>query len=305
MSGPALEHPLIRGYLRELDTALAGSPVGQARELREQITAHLEDVLPAGASEQEVAAALARLGSPASLAAEARAGRPAPSPAARAARRLLAALSRQTWRFWSISAATVILVGFPAGYATAVLTVGALQPGPTEGWWYLQDATHDVSTSADLVQQDTVAIRPGQRQGLLFTISNPTDWTQTVLGPADHWAQSPGSTFAQFGVSAPGSNWDGSPVDARTARYTLPGDIPPHQSRVLRILWTSEDCMPAGVGTIIDRVILRVRIGWTARTETILLNQAWALTGTAQSACSQTPVVGRGGVRPAAGAGTG
>ena len=111
MSGTALDHPLIRGYLRELDAALAGSPIEQARELREQITAHLEDVLPAGAGEQEVAAALARLGSPASLAAEARAGRPAPSPAARATRRMLAALSRQTWRFWSIAVATVILVG--------------------------------------------------------------------------------------------------------------------------------------------------------------------------------------------------
>ena len=52
--------------------------------------------------------------------------------------------------------------------------------------------------------QDTVAVRPGQRQGLFFIIYNPSDWTQTVLGPADRWAQSLGSTFAQFGVSARG-----------------------------------------------------------------------------------------------------
>jgi hypothetical protein len=285
MSGTALEHPLIRGYLRELDAALAGSPAGQARELREQITAHLEDTLPPGASDQEVAATLARLGSPASLAAEARAGRPAPSPAARVARRMLAALSRRTWRFWSITAAAVILVGFPTSYATAALTVGALQPGPAEGWWYLQDATHDVSTSADGVEQDTVAIRPGQRQGLFLIVYNPSDWTQTVLGPADHWFQSPGSLFAQFGVSAPGSEHGGYPRDPRAVRYSLPGDIPPHQWRALRVMWTSNECLSKGGANIMDRVILRVRVGWNTRTETIPLNQAYALSGTTQSQC--------------------
>ena len=283
MNGTALDHPLIRGYLRDLDAAFAAAPAGQARELREQITAHLQDALPAGASDQEVAAALARLGSPAALAAEASSGWPAPSPAARAGHRMRRALSRRTWRFWSIAATVVILVGAPTAYATAVLTAGELQPGPTEGWWYLQDATHDVMTSADGVDQDTVAIRPGHRQGLFFTISNPTDRTQTVLGPADHWAQSLGSTWAQFGISARGSNWDGSPVDARTARYSLPGVIPPHQSRVLRILWTSRYCLQNGGADIMDRVVLRVRIGWSIRTETIPLNQAWALTGTPQS----------------------
>ena len=296
MSGTALEHPLIRGYLRELDAALAGSPVEQARELREQITAHLEDVLPAGAGEQEVAAALARLGSPASLAAEARAGRPAPSPAARATRRMLAALSRQTWRFWSIAVATVILVGFPAGYTTAVLTAGALQPGPAEGWWYVRDATHDVMTSTVGGLQETAAVRPGQRQGLFFMIYNPSDETQTVLGPADRWEQSLGSTFAQFGVSARGAGPDGSPVYARNARYSLPGDIPPHQSRALRVLWTSDDCMQKGSETFMDRVILRVRIGWTVRNETVLLNEVWALAGTAQSDCSGAPWLATAGL---------
>jgi hypothetical protein len=37
MSGTALDHPLIRDYLRELDAAFSASPAGQARELREQI----------------------------------------------------------------------------------------------------------------------------------------------------------------------------------------------------------------------------------------------------------------------------
>jgi hypothetical protein len=287
MSGTALDHPLIRHYLRELDAALAGSPAGTARELREQITAHLEDTLQAGASDQEVTDGLARLGSPASLAAEARASGPAPSPAAQARHRMRAQLARRTWRFWTITAAAVILAGSATGYVTAMQTASALQPGPEEGWWYLQDATHHVMTSADGVEQDTAAIRPGQRQGLLLEIYNPSDWTQTILGPADHWAQSPGSTFAQFRVSAPGSQPGGTPRDPRSARYTLPGEIPPHQSRVLRVLWTSRDCMQNGAANIMDRVVLRVRIGWNIRTETIPLNQAYALTGTAGSECPQ------------------
>ena len=71
MSGTALDHRLVREYLRELDTAMRGVPAAHARELRQQITAHLEDVLGPDAGDQEVAAALRRLGSPADLAAEA------------------------------------------------------------------------------------------------------------------------------------------------------------------------------------------------------------------------------------------
>lgn len=71
MSGTALDHRLVRDYLRELDKAMRGLPDTQARELKEQITAHLDDALQPGAGDHEVAATLGRLGSPADLAAEA------------------------------------------------------------------------------------------------------------------------------------------------------------------------------------------------------------------------------------------
>ena len=71
MSGTALDHRLVRDYLRELDKAMRGLPDTQARELKEQITAHLDDALQPGAGDHEVAATLSRLGSPADLAAEA------------------------------------------------------------------------------------------------------------------------------------------------------------------------------------------------------------------------------------------
>ena len=45
MSGTALDHPLVRDYLRDLDQALAALPPEQASELTEQITAHLDEAL--------------------------------------------------------------------------------------------------------------------------------------------------------------------------------------------------------------------------------------------------------------------
>jgi hypothetical protein len=67
----ALDHRLVRDYLRELDKAMRGLPDTPARELTEQITAHLDDALRPDADDHEVAATLRRLGSPADLAAEA------------------------------------------------------------------------------------------------------------------------------------------------------------------------------------------------------------------------------------------
>ena len=64
MNGTALDHRLVRDYLRELDKAMRGLPDTQARELKEQITAHLDDALQPDAGDHEVAATLRRLGSP-------------------------------------------------------------------------------------------------------------------------------------------------------------------------------------------------------------------------------------------------
>jgi uncharacterized membrane protein len=71
MNRTATDHRLVIEYLRKLDEALVVLPSGAARELREQITGHLDEALPPGASDQEVAEALHRLGRPADLAAEA------------------------------------------------------------------------------------------------------------------------------------------------------------------------------------------------------------------------------------------
>lgn len=71
MSDTVLEHFLVRDYLRELSAACVTLPAAQDRELREQITAHLDEALAPDATDAEVQAELTRLGRPRSLAAEA------------------------------------------------------------------------------------------------------------------------------------------------------------------------------------------------------------------------------------------
>ena len=45
MSRTSLDHELVQGYMSQLDAALRGRHSAQAREVREQITAHLDDAL--------------------------------------------------------------------------------------------------------------------------------------------------------------------------------------------------------------------------------------------------------------------
>jgi hypothetical protein len=56
MSATVLEHPPVRGYLRRLNAACIPLPVAQARELRDQIAAHLDEALAPDADDDEVAA---------------------------------------------------------------------------------------------------------------------------------------------------------------------------------------------------------------------------------------------------------
>lgn len=113
MSGTALDHRLVRDYLSELDVAMRGLPHAHACELKEQIIAHLDDALEPAAGDQEVAAVLGRLGSPADLAAEA--GAVSYSPAARPG---LGSRSRR----WCLVVVIAVL-------AVTAATLGALRIG--------------------------------------------------------------------------------------------------------------------------------------------------------------------------------
>ncbi len=92
MNDTALDHPLVRAYLRKLDEALASLPSRRAAELRGQIAAHLAEELPPGATDDEVADAIRRVGTPADLAREA---------GARPRQTLRSVVRRHSWRFWT------------------------------------------------------------------------------------------------------------------------------------------------------------------------------------------------------------
>lgn len=286
MSSNGLDHPLVRGYLHDLDAALSALPADRATELREQITAHLDEALKPGADDGEVAATLGRLGSPADLATEAGAATDAPAQSlftfGSLARTKLARVRRRTWVLVCIA---LVLIGTGTGYLTVLLSAGDLQSGPTSFWWYSQDAAREVDTSADSAQQTTVPIRSGQQQGLAVDLYNPTDWTQTVVGLAADQG-SPGSTSPHVGISVPNRTIeDGG--STRDIGFTMPGSIPPHQIRLLRLLWISDICLPGrGYQAGIDELNLRVRVGWFTRTETIPLNEGWYVSGPSHGPCS-------------------
>jgi hypothetical protein len=294
MSGTALDHPMIRQYLRELDAALGVLRPEQARELREQITAHLDDELPPGAAEAEVSGALQRLGSPSEVAAAAvsgQAGRPqavGPQPeptTADVSRWLRNAIRRRTWRFWTILGAVVVAAGVVAGFIVNMETAPPLAYSGESGWWYPVDGQRQVSTTADGATQTTVPVRWHQRQGFFVQLVNTSGWTQTVLGPSSDSAQGLASATGQLAVSVPYNPRDYWPGDPRTVRYSLPVSIPPGQSRYLRLMWTSNVCLEKGGSEGTDQLDLRVRVGWFTRTEVVWLGQGWYVAGTARSTC--------------------
>jgi HAAS len=289
MSGTALDQPAVRDYLRELDTALATLPAEQGRELREQIIAHLGDALRPGADHDEVAQVLSQLGTPGEIVAEAAPGPvPVPGlPAGTAGQRRRSPLSRLSllrWRARTLIIAAAALVIAATGYGVAVATASSLQPGGASSWWYPRDSAREVDTAADGAAQSTVPIRSGQRQGFVITVYNPSNWTQTVLGPASGFI-SPGGPDVRIGVAGPNINVSRGGSGFRPLRYGLPGTIPPHQTRALRVLWRSTSCLAKGTSQGIDQLSLRVRVGLLTRTEAIMLNQGWYLSGPSYGHC--------------------
>ena len=283
MTGTGPDHRLILDYLRELDAALATLPTAPARELRQQITAHLDEALQPGADDQDVAAALSRLGSPADLAAEAGAAIPVrlSESIMMTARARLARVGRRTWIRLG---AAIVAAGIVAGYLLFYLTAGSLQVGPQALWWYPQDSARAVTTTADGATQVTVPIRSGQRQGFAVGIYNPTDVTQTIMGVPGP-GQGPAAQTAQVAVNVPNWNIDNGGT-SRAIKFTLPGVIPPHQLRLLRVLWISDICLPErGATSVMDQISLRVRVGWFTRTEQIPLLQGWGMSGPSQGPC--------------------
>jgi hypothetical protein len=275
MSAAVVEHPLVRDYLRRLAAACAALPAGQAGELREQIIAHLDEALPPGATDDEVAAELVRLGAPAALAAE------AAGPLRRSAgARLRNRLRRLRWWTWTSIVAVVVALAAALTYVIAAQTAAPLSQGGISAWWYPQDANHGTITTTINGTQMSVPERFHQQQGFVIGINNLSNWTQTIEGldPNSEVPMLPMTVSVGVGSQA----IEGS-YDAQT-RWILPESIPPHSSSVIRVLWTSNVCNQPGGYVGFNQVSLRVRVGLFTRTETIsFANMAFVIGGTKAS----------------------
>jgi hypothetical protein len=279
MSGTVLEHFLIRDYLRVLSACCVTLPAARARELREQITAHLDEALPPGATDLEVQDELDRLGPPRALVAEV-AG-PGGQPVTR---RLRNWLGRVRWWVWAAFAILVLMVGTGAGFLDSMKS--AATPNVIgSGWLYPVDTARAIDTTAGGSSQTTVPVRSGQRQGILLQVVNNSDWTQVILGADPRWYV---VTFTGVQVdveSGPHLTQVGEPLSSAT--YLSPGVIPPHSFRYVRVSWTSNVCLVGnGSETWFGDIPLLVRVGVITRTEDVNLDgENFALAGPSTGRC--------------------
>ena len=178
----------------------------------------------------------------------------------------------------------VVLIAGAATYLNSVLSAAPLQQGGLSAWWFPQDRLSPGSTmsSAGEVTQMSVPERWRQQQGIVVGVYNDSDWTQTIVGPAGAWAV-PGALSPVLLAVGGDPVVDGGGAWSAKTHWDLPGTIPPHSYRLLRILWTSRVCNTPGGSTIIQDVTLRVRVGLITRTEDFQLGNAWAITGTSTS----------------------
>jgi hypothetical protein len=273
MSDTVLENILVREYLRGLSLECISLPVAQARELREQIAAHLDEALAPDATNAEVQAELARLGSPRSLAADA-AG-PGWRPIAR---RWFHRLGRVRWWVWATIVVVVSGLGTGSGFLISMNSAAPLNV-VGNGWLYPADQARAISTTAGTNMATTVPTRHGQRQGIEFSVWNNSDWTQVVLGVDPRWNF---ITFSDIQVdveSGPHLNKVGDPITGGRD-YVSPGVIPPHSYRFVKVSWTSEICLGKDGGeNITTDIWLRVRVGVISRTEDVPFNEAFVVTG--------------------------
>ncbi len=261
------EHPLVVAYLRELDDAVADASA-RAAERAEQRRTRLRAVLPAGADDATVRAVLARLG-------------PA-APGTSRARRAVAAVRRMRWRAWLTLAVLIVVIGVPAGSLIYWQAQDEVSWDGSFLWWNAQDAAHSVQTEADGASQDTIPLRPGQIQGLVIQVYNPSDVTQRIIGAPANSISIGAPVPAQIAIASIRSfRQDWNP---RAVAYQAGGAIAPHSYAWLRVLWRSWQCYMEGPGGSqgTDHLTLLVKVGWVTRTENVSLGGEAAVSPTAK-----------------------
>jgi len=274
-------------YLDVLETALRAVPERQATELMEQITAHLDEALPPGSSEEAVVAVLRRLGSPAKLAAEAQntARLDEAVPQTDGSRRLRRPLRhRFSRRGWSAIAAGLVLLCVLTTLLGLYVTTPSLVLEGSSAWWDPQDEARAVDSSTLGAQATTVPARRGQWQGFVVQIENPSSSAQTVLGVGSN-TSSPTALVGLNGITdvwvsmSTYSNDTGAVPDLHSQHFSARQTIQPGQFRFLRVMWLTDTCSlssaPGLTGS--DALDLTVQVGWFQHEEVLALDPGWQL----------------------------
>lgn len=128
---PAVTHPLVSAYLRDLELLLHGVEPGERAEVLAGVHEHLDASLSADASDDDVRRSLAELGSPQSVADEAYAGQPARVPVAPARVRPSPWLAHVACVINGVGLALISLLAL-----LSILTTGPMSPHPSE-WMFL------------------------------------------------------------------------------------------------------------------------------------------------------------------------
>jgi hypothetical protein len=269
--------PQVVEYLRALDIALARLPRDDAAELRQQIVEHLDESVGANASDQQIAEVLDRLGRPEELVAESLGAKP---------RRWWPRVRAWSWHRWAIVALVVAVLGSGIGYVVNMAVQPALQSSCQPcGWYYQRDSAHEHDIDNLTGDEMTAPDRPGQLQGLVFTIDNTSRWPETVLGVASRSDIGVGNSHAPtIAVGTANAALTGL---YRSTRYVVaPAVVPPGQVRFLRVTWRSEHCNLAKGATVgTDTFGIRVRIGWFTHVQDLQIPETFALVGVARPNC--------------------
>ena len=178
---------------------------------------------------------------------------------------------------WTAIAVVASGLGTWAGFLISMNSAAPLNVVGT-GWLYPADRARAISTTAGTNMATTVPTRHGQRQGILISVVNNSDWTQVILGADPRWSLISFSDVQVDVESGPHLNQVGDPITG-TRSYVSPGVIPPHSFRWVQVSWTSEICPGNDGENITTDIWLRVRVGVISRTEDVSLNQAFVVTG--------------------------
>jgi uncharacterized membrane protein len=287
MSSVVERNERVRAYLDELEIALRVLPPAQASELTEQITAHLDEALPAGSSDETVAAVLGRLGSPAKLAAEAQtaAGFDETAPEAARSQTLRTPLRHRFGRRgWGAIAAGVAAICVLSTWLGLYIATPNLTFAGSSAWLSAQDEALSVDSSTLGATASTVPARRGQWQGFVMEVENPSSSAQTILGAASP-SDSPTALVGMAGVTdvtvavSTYANYTGASAGFQSLPFTARQTIEPGQFRFIRVMWKTDPCSlsPGAVLTGSDQLDLEVQVGWFAREEDLPLDPGWQL----------------------------